>query len=199
MNHPNQEELVEFLYEELAPDRRTEIARHVESCAGCRTQVEAGRGVRQALQAWPLPERRRAPARTRRVVPLMPVLRWAVAAGVVAGLGFGLARLTAPAVPDATALRAELARELRAELRRELQTEFTQFAADQSVRQQAYQDAISKVIGRLETQRLVDYASLRRDVETVAVHAQDEFQATRQDLYHLVAADAQSNSAPPRN
>lgn len=199
MNHPDREELAEFLYEELAPGRRGEIAQHVEACADCRAQVAGWRGVRQELRAWQLPEPRRAAAPPRRAVPWALALRWAAAAVVLAGLGFIAARLTTPAAPDVAPLRAELARELRSELKRELQSEFAQFAADQSARRRESLEALTQAIGRLETQRLVDYASLRTAVETVAVHAQDEFLATRQNLYHLAAADVPSANTRPRN
>ena len=117
---------------------------------------------------------------------------------VMAGVGFGIARVSAPTTPNVAQLRAELAGDLRGELKQELQTEFTKFAADQSARQQEHQQAIARLIGRLEATRLADLADLRKDVETVAVRAQDEFLATRQDLYQL-AAGGPANTVQPNN
>lgn len=198
MKHPNREELSEFLYDELAPEQRAEVSAHLAACAECRTQVESWRGVRQELGSWKLPQ---AHPRVVKPVPvplLWPLLRWAAAAMLMAGAGFGIARVSAPTTPNTAQLRAELARELRGELKQELQTEFTKFAADQSARQQDHQQAIARLIGRLEATRLADLADLRKDVETVAVRAQDEFLATRQDLYQL-AADGPANTVQPNN
>jgi hypothetical protein len=172
MSHPNHEELTEFLYDELAPARQAEVAQHVESCDDCRATIEAWRGVRTNLTAWKLPASPVVlPARSRRVVG---GLRWAVAAAVLLATGYGMARLTAKPV-DLAALRADLVRDVRKEVRQELATELTAHAAQQLAWQQDFQAAVVDAMSQLETRQVVNHASLRKDVETVALHAQEEF------------------------
>ena len=180
MNHPNREELVGFLYEELTSGQHGEISRHVAGCAECRAQLESWRAVRRELAAWKLPAARREVAGAQ---PWL-VLKWAAAAAVLVLAGFGLAHVSAPAAKmDTAALRSAVAQELREELR----TELARFSTDQSARQQEYQGALTKALGRLEAQRLVDYANLRKDVETVAVRAEDELQNTRKNMIRLAS------------
>ncbi|MBI5388494.1 MAG: hypothetical protein HZA90_27835 [Verrucomicrobia bacterium] len=178
MNHPSHEDLIGFLYEELPDGQQAETCRHVAGCAQCRAQVESWRAVRRELLAWAVPDQ----TRRRTSTPSWLLVKWAAAAVVLIGAGFALARGTAPATKlDTAAIRAAMAQELRQELRSEL----ARFAADQATHQQEFQSALTRALGRLEAQRLVDYASLRQDVETVAVRAEDELQSTRLDLARL--------------
>ena len=125
MSHPNREALTEFLYDELAPEQRIEISAHLATCAECRTHLESWRGARQELGSWKLSQSCRRVTKPDTTSPLWSVLRWAAAAMVMAGVGFGIARVSAPTTPNVAQLRAELAGDLRGELKQELQTEFT--------------------------------------------------------------------------
>jgi hypothetical protein len=176
MNHPPREEWTDFLHDDLAPDRRRELRTHLGECAECRAQVETWRSVQHELRGWRIPEARAhaAPARS------WPFMKLAAAAVVMIAAGYALARWTAP-VADTAAIRAALTADLRAELAR--------FAAENSARQQEYQAAFTKALGRLEAQRLVEYADLRRDVETVAVRAEGELETTRQNLFRLASIE----------
>jgi len=91
---------------------------------------------------------------------------------VLLGSGFALARLTAPAPVDAARLRADLTRELR----QEVATQLTQYGSEQRSRQDEFQQAVVEAISRIETRQLAEHASLRKDVETVAVQTQEEFE-----------------------
>jgi hypothetical protein len=179
MNHPNREALVGFLYQELAQEEAALVSEHLKGCAECQAEMGAWRAVQRELKEWRLeaPVQRRAQAEA-----WWSWLKLASAAAALVVAGFALARFTAsgPTV-DATALRAEIA----AELRQEMHSELARFSADQATRQQDYQAALAKTLGQLEALRLVDYASLRKDVETVAVRAEDELQTTRQGLLSL--------------
>lgn len=171
MSHPNSETLTDFMYEELSPERQAEVNAHVQSCGECSAQVEAWRGVRRELKGWTLPPKTR-----RAIKPAFaaPALKWAAAAAVFIGTGFGIAKLTA-APADLSPLRADLARELRQEVRQELAAKLASYSEDQTARQQEFQQAIVQAMTRLETRRVADHASLRKDVETVAIRAQEEF------------------------
>ncbi len=180
MNHPTREELVEFLYGETPPDRTAAIAAHLENCPECRREVETWKAVRVELAAGARPERAGAPAR--RHSPVWFTLRRAAAAAMLVLAGYGAARLAQPGpAADADALRTAVAAELRTELRNEL----GRFATDQSGRQ----EAIVQALARMEAQRLEEYANLRRDMETVAVRAEDQFETTRRNLIRLASLD----------
>jgi hypothetical protein len=171
MNHPKPEELSEFLYDELPAARRAEVAQHVESCADCRATVESWRAVRANLAAWKLP----ASSMAARVAPRRATgaLRWAAAAVVLLGAGYGLARMTEKPV-DLAALRSDLAREVRQEVRQELTTELTNHAAQQVAWQQDLQQNLVSEISRLDARQIASHVSLRKDLETVALHSQEE-------------------------
>ena len=74
---------------------------------------------------------------------------------------------------DLATLRSDLVREVRQEVRQELSIELTDHAAKQAAWQQDFQERLVGEISRLETKQLVSDASLRKDVETVAVRTQE--------------------------
>lgn len=50
------ERLIEYLYEEAAPDERRRVETHLEACGECRAEMRAFRRVREDLLAWEVPE-----------------------------------------------------------------------------------------------------------------------------------------------
>ena len=179
MTHPKHEELAEFLYDDgLTPTRHAEIAHHIDACGECRAIVDSWRGVRTNLAAWQLPPVARMPALPSRM-PALPSrtsaagsgLRWAVAAAVLLGAGFGIARLTEKPV-DLAGLRTELAQEVRQEVRQELVAELKNYAVKQAVWQEEFQGEVVNVI----RQQATNHANLRKDVETMAVLTEEEIQ-----------------------
>jgi hypothetical protein len=108
--------------------------------------------------------------------------RAAAAVFLLIGSGYGLARFIAPTPPtpapvasvDTTALRAEVARDVRRELGKELRDQQLKFAADILECQQAFQETLAESVARVEQRQVARHAALRRDVETVAIHAQKE-------------------------
>jgi hypothetical protein len=184
MNHPNVDELTGFLYDDndgLEPARVQEIRAHVAQCEQCRARVSAWRGVRSDLATWTLPNLQDvSPAVAFRPGFLRPALKWAVAASVLMGAGFGLARMNQQKPADLSALRAELAGEIRAELRAELGGELAaaqaRFASEQAARNEAFEQAVVRGFGELEARQTVAHAALRKDVETLAVRAQQGFE-----------------------
>ena len=172
MTHPKHEELAEFLYEDgLSPGRHAELARHLNACDECRALVEGWRGVRTDLAAWQLPTVARVPATTSRSSAAGSGLRWAVAAAVLLGCGFGIARMTERPL-DLSALRTELAQEVRQEVRQELAAELKNYAVKQAAWQEEFQGEVVSVI----RQQAANHASLRKDVETMAVLTEEEIQ-----------------------
>lgn len=196
-NHPSSEEWMSFLYGESAPDRHAELHAHLQQCAVCRAQVNTWRGSMSALDAW----KEVQPAR--RVVA-RPAIRWAAAAIVVLGIGFGVGRVTMAPAPDMpqmqAAFRAEMdarlgaAREEFAAALQKQQTDLTQavqtIAADAATdeaghlltrfaklmeeRREADHESFAAAIKQIEEQHLSNYTNLRNDLNTVAVNTDDE-------------------------
>lgn len=204
--HPTPEEWMSFLYGEDSPARHTELGAHLQSCAECRRQVQTWRGSMAALDTWamPQPRRRWAPA---------PAVRWAAAAAVVLGLGIGMGRMTSPAQPDmnqfAAALRTEMETKMasaREAFDRTLQQQRTEFA--EAVHAAAIDAAgeeaehlFARIAKVIDARREADqemylaalkqveerYASLRQDLNTVAVNADDGLSQAREQLIELAA------------
>lgn len=194
MNHPQPEELIEFHCAECAPERAAEIERHLASCADCRAQLDSWRDVRRQLRSWSVTDRPHSAPSPAPATRAWAVLRVAAAAAILLFAGYSLHRWTAPGPNvDLNAVRAAVAQELRAELRAELQ----RFSADQARHQDQYQQALLRTLGELEARRLADYAGLRRDVETLAVRAEDEFLSTREGLATLAARAPNSARTAP--
>ena len=171
MTHPKHEELAEFLYEDgLSPARHAEVAHHVDACDECRALVDRWRGVRTNLTTWQLPIVARVPA-MRSPNGTGSGLRWAVAAAVLLGGGFALARMTEKPV-DLAALRTDLAQELRKEVRQELVAELRNYSAKQAAWQEEFQGEVVNVV----RQQAANHASLRKDLETMAVLTEEEIQ-----------------------
>ena len=172
MNHPTREELLEFLDEELSLERQTEVSGHLLACDECRGQAASWRAARAALASWELPARSQPALRTS--YRAAPRGRWhrAVAAAALVAAGFGLALLSAPSWNSARN-RAELASEIRRHLQEELHAELAKFAASQESQQEEFLTALNGRFDQLELQWLVDYAELRRDVETLAIGTQE--------------------------
>lgn len=186
MKHPSSEMLTDFLYEELDPARQSQVSAHLSECAECRAQVDAWRGVRRELKGWTLPATNR-PTTVR--ARSLGVIRWAAAAAIFVGTGFALAKITQRPI-DLEPLRQELAQDirhdvsrdlsvqvvqaLRDEVAKELTTKFAHYRAEQNEQQQEFQQALIQALSRVEARQLVQHADLRKDVEIIAVRAQQE-------------------------
>src|SRR5437588_2561299 len=109
MNHPNREEWAPYLFGEAKPEARHRLTRHLQECADCRAEINTWQRSLHRLDAWELPDRPRPGGQ------LMPLLRWAAAAAVILGLGFGIGRLGSGAV-NAQRVRAAIEPELRKQL-----------------------------------------------------------------------------------
>lgn len=192
--HPAPEHWAEYLYDEASPQTRARLQSHLRNCPDCQRQLAQWQDARAALDAWKLPAFRPARPVARETV------RWAVAALLMLGLGWWGGRLVAPPAPDLGTARTAVAEELRPLLEREFQNrlEAALQAAEQrhiervqalaaawaAARTEDQQTTLA-LYQRAERQRLSDYATLRRDLETVAIVAQDAIGLTQQQLSHL--------------
>jgi len=201
MNHPKHEEWVPYLFGETKPEVRRQLKEHLRDCADCRNEIESWQRSLGRLNAWKLPPTPRA------VLTFAPILNWAAAAALVLLVGFGAGRLTA-AKADVAKVRAALAPELR----RELSQEFARYVHDElersasatlaaagqqtdqavSLLAKALQDtraednrAINAAMNKLESKSLAQFVSLKKDLDTVAVNADDRLRDTAQGLVEL--------------
>src|SRR5439155_13981573 len=121
MNHPTREEWMSYLYDELTAEEHSSLAAHLAVCPDCKTRVSDWRSARKNLDAWQLP------ARPGRVPFQRPLVRWAAAASLMIGIGFGVGRFATPATANAGKIRAAIEPEIRQQLRQE----FTQLLRDE--------------------------------------------------------------------
>jgi len=180
LSHPSREEWMAYLYGELSGELQSRLKAHLKACPQCRGQVAHWRTTMRALDEWIVP----APAAATRPAAasfFQPVLRWAVAAAIVLGLGIGLGRLSSPASADMQALRRSLEKELRAETERVL----TELARSSEEIRAKDNRAIVAALQQLDTKWSAMHASLRNALETVAVLTEDGLHDTQQQLYQL--------------
>jgi hypothetical protein len=209
MNHPSCEEWVAYLYKELNGAQRATLTAHLAECPACRQQVEDWRVTRRQLDRWQIVPADARPLPSRQ---WYPALRWAVTALLLITAGFAFARMTGPADVDVAALRVELRDELIEAIREPMESSaaatlatannqtrelFEEFALGYQADRAADHAVILTALQELESRRATDFVSLRKDLETVAVHSDFEFRRTQQDLIRL--ADFTIPSPLPSN
>ena len=193
-NHPTPEEWMSFLYGEDSPARHFELDGHLSSMS--------------ALEAWAVPKRRT------RWSP-QPAVRWAAAAVLVLGLGFGIGRASSPsdaaikqshaamqnemkanlaAVQQEFAVsllrqRAELAETIHAAVSQAASEEtedlFTRFARLLDERRQSDQQSYVAALNEIKALHLNSYSTLRQDLDTLAVNADDGLSRAQEQLMEL--------------
>jgi len=155
MKHPTAEQWMDYIYGELPKPERADLATHLKSCPSCAAQVARWGGVQERLDDWQLPET------TKRARRMPAAVRWAMAAAFMIaalGIGFGAGR--------ASGTKA---------FRQEMQVALQQAQNDNRLLLNAMQ--------RLDATRQAEILALRKDLETVAVNADNTFK----DLIQLAA------------
>ncbi len=202
MNHPTREEWMSYLYDELTGEQHAGLEAHLAVCPDCKAGLDQWRTTKVDLDAWCLPAKRAQSPLPR------PFVRWAAAAAVMIGVGFGVGRFVPSASADVDSLRAEIEPSIRQQLRQEfaqtLRSELERAsvanlaASNAEARQlvadfvKAYEanrtednQAVYNALNKLDTQRLADYATLRKELETVAVLTDVSFRRTQEQLVQL--------------
>jgi anti-sigma factor RsiW len=156
MKHPPQEQWMDYIYGELPKPQRAELTAHLKSCPSCAAQVARWGAVQERLDDWKLPEAKR-PWR------IAAPVKWALAAAFMIaalGIGFGAGRAS-----STKALRQDM----------------------QLALQKAYQDnqLLLGAMQRLDAARQAEILALRKDLETVAINADNSFKLTEQQLIQL--------------
>lgn len=194
LNHPGRELWMDYLYNESSRKEKAALDAHLEICAKCRADVQHWRAAMGMLDA----DKSFGEA-TRRSVP-QPWLKWGIAAAIMLLAGFGVGRLTSTGRAEIEELRASVKSELRTELLAELQKEqsarLEQFKLDAEARQELDKKAIYNTIGTLETAHQTEYASLRKELETVALLTQAGFQQAQQQIVTLASSQGENTQKP---
>lgn len=165
MKHPAQEEWMDYLYEEAPANERAKLSAHLAACPECRERVQGWKQTMTTLDSWQ-PITKTAPA-----FNWFPAIRWAAAAMLMLGLGFGLSRATAPQV-DVAAVQAQVRAEVAAELKQQMTATMVEFTTKQDKLRVEDQQQLVQTLRQMEAQRLADLASLRYDMESLAMSAQ---------------------------
>jgi hypothetical protein len=195
MNHPDQQAWVDYLYGELDANTRSRLKDHAAQCASCRAQLADWQHARQHLDAWKLPQQPHpSPMR------VAPLARWAAAALLLIGFGFGMGRLAGPSPESIATLREELRIEmtgliearvaesstaLLAVCQEQTTAAMSDFIDFFQTARLADQQAIATAIAGLDVARTSDFITLRKDLETVAVNSDLGLRQTRQQLIRL--------------
>jgi hypothetical protein len=195
VNHPEAGEWMSFLYGELAPERARQMGEHLSTCGVCTEQVKVWRSSMEHLDDWSLPVPKEAARRW------VPALKWAAAAAVVLGIGFGLGRRSAPSAGEFASLKASVA-QLTEAVQRERNADFSNsvnaatFAANaaslrlldeysrlQSGQRTTDQQALNVALQNFDAR----LGRLQSELETVAVNTASGFQQTHQNLTRLAS------------
>ncbi len=179
-NHPKREDWVQYLYGEIKPDLRRQLEGHLRDCAECHEELQSWKRSLRRLDAW------RLPRTSLRWEVFIPFLKWAAAAVVVLGLGFGLGRSTARQA-DLEAVRARVEPEMRREFAAMLRQEIDKSAAATLAQAQRQAEEVGATY----------YALLKKDVDTVAINTDASLRQAQERLLQ-VAEYSQPAGRQPR-
>ena len=184
MKHPNDEQWMSYLYDEVEPDERARLSAHLRGCAVCAGQIDTWQVAARDLDAWQLrPGGAESAAGRGREILLQRTIQWAAAAMILLGAGFLFGRIALPAI-DQKKLIAAIEPEVRQQLRQELEAKRIEDNR-----------AVRAALEKLDAQRIADYIALKKELDTVAVLTDAGLRDTEQQLAQL--ADYSQSSSPP--
>lgn len=201
MNHPTQEELVQFLYGELRPESRQRIQAHLGACAECGETLAGWKTASRRLDHWKV-------TRPKSPVAGLIMLRWAAGtvaliALCVAAFWWGHASATRDLRAVQAAIEPQLRRELRSEFATSLQTELSKAQAEQLKRAS---EETQRLLAQLESRRADEMQDvynallrLKRDVDTVALNADASLKLTEQQLIQLASVQSVGATETDKN
>jgi hypothetical protein len=223
--HPSLETLVSHCYEDLPSSEQAAVTAHLESCSSCRDKVGEFRSVGMALDQWRV--KSPTPVRSGRRAFLEWGLAAGVVLGIGIGIGRFTAptlpsveQLTSELMPRVQAqLAGQIATTVRSEtggLRESLKSDFQQIAAGigetnrtenrellsafaqewASLRTQDQSENLA-LLTRIEQSRKNDYVRLRRDLETIALSADQGIAEAQYGIYRLAQNSPAHNVPSP--
>jgi len=173
-----------YLYDEVEPDERARLSAHLRGCAVCAGQIDTWQVAARDLDAWQLrPGGAESAAGRGREILLRRTIQWAAAAMILLGAGFLFGRIALPPI-DQKKLIAAIEPEVRQQLRQELEAKRIEDNR-----------AVRVALEKLDAQRISDYVSLKKELDTVAVLTDAGLRDTEQQLARL--ADYSQSSSPP--
>jgi anti-sigma factor RsiW len=213
MKHPSHEEWVPYVFGEATPDARKRLSAHLDACPECQAEIAGWQRSLKKLDGWKLPRPSRSQVET-----AQPLLRWAMAALIVLGVGFGLGRFFTPS--DTESSRASLEASVRTSLSAELQSALDQVrmqsthaiaaaearlatASETEVRRLArgLMEAMNSarqedrrttqaMLETLQRQQEAELISIRTDLETVASLTDEEIRQAQMKLIQIAAGNS---------
>ena len=181
-----------YLYGESSTESRESLRAHLKDCASCRAQIEMWQGATRQMNDWQLPPRRKA-------LRSSGLVRWAAAAAVVVLATIGAANIRAMK-REVNQLRAEVQGQVQRELSAALAQVTEQASKSASVEAQTLIAAVAQkweekqinerqallvALQNLNTQRITDYAKLRKELETVALFSEAGWQRAENQISSL--------------
>jgi hypothetical protein len=186
MKHPANEDWMDWLYGEASTEQRAVLDGHLRECRECAGRVAAWRSTGLTLDQWKLASARPAPR------AWGAPLKWAAAAALILGLGFGVGRWSGPGATEMRAMRVAMEREfkdqlqaMRIEVESQILTEalaqnslatqqlLESYAQAQEEKRVADLQSVAAAIQNVDARRRLDHASLRNALETMAVETED--------------------------
>jgi hypothetical protein len=188
-----------YLYDESPAESQAPLRAHLKDCAACRAQIEKWQAASQQMNQWPLPRRRKVSPS-----PSPSLIRWAAAAAIA-----GLAVMGATNILAMKREVKQLRAEVQGQIQRELNAAFVQVMdhASKSASAEAQtllaavaekleekrlgdQQAMLAALQKLNTQRITDYAKLRKELETVALFSEVGLQHAENQISSLAYTPA---------
>jgi hypothetical protein len=224
MNHPTVEQWMEYLYSETTPARRSELESHLAQCPTCTAQLAQWQDGKNALDQWHWPDTRPVPLRRRTPVKWALAALLMIAAGFA--LGRLASPQSNPPQEWAQKISSQVQLQVQSEVNQHLQdrlqtlaeqiqmqsadlpaSEMAALAREQQAlnhslhylegqRQQDLQVLYDAIL-KLEANRVRDFSTLRRELETVAMFAESHLRKTKMDLINLATYAAPN--PPPHN
>ena len=115
MNHPTQEQWMEYVYHEMPSPDRKELEHHLKGCPACREKAVELQGTTRTLDTWKV----EVPAKHAFAARWQPGLKWAVAAALLVTTAFAAGRISEPKV-DVEALQAQISKPIEEKVQRDL-------------------------------------------------------------------------------
>ncbi len=187
MNHPDPEQWVAYLYDEVDSSTRSHLKSHLAGCESCRDQLAQWSSVQHRLNSPRLP----TPMVRTVSWPMPRLLRWAAAALLMIAIGFTVGRSSGASPKDVAAMREELRGELAHMVNARLdQLNITALTAAN--------EQTTATLREFANYYDAGLLSLRKDLETVALNSDVGLRQTRQQIIRL-ADYSQANPGIPPN